>query len=57
MTTWKVTVSDEELHALIDFNKSMEADANDSCEYEEAKLRKIRAKELEAMLRSRVRAA
>jgi hypothetical protein len=50
---FKVTLSDEELHAVIDFNESMAADATDSCEFEEAKARKARAKELKAMLRQR----
>lgn len=47
----KVDLSDEELHAVIDFNESTAADADDSCEYDEAKQRRARVKELKALLR------
>jgi hypothetical protein len=49
---YKVELSDEELHAVIDFNEAMAADATDSCEHEEAKQRRARAKQLTALLRS-----
>jgi hypothetical protein len=47
---FKVTLSDEELQAVIDFNEAMAHDAADSCEYEEAKDRKRRASELNRIL-------
>lgn len=49
---FRIVLSDEELHAVIDFNEAMAADALDSCEYEEAAQRKERAKELRALLKA-----
>lgn len=50
---FKVTLTDEELHAVIDFNESMASDAADSCEPEEAKRRIARVIELKALLHRR----
>lgn len=50
--TKRLEISDEELQAIIDFNEAMAADAEDSCEYQEAKDRKARAKELKSLQRA-----
>jgi hypothetical protein len=38
----KIEIDTEELEALIEFQRSMHSDAQDSCEYEEAAARKAR---------------
>jgi hypothetical protein len=44
-----IEIDDEELEAVIRFQRDMAEDADESCEYEEAKRRRNRAKELEKL--------
>ena len=45
-----IELDDEELHAVIDFQLAAASDADDSCEYEEAKTRRARAAHLKTLL-------
>jgi hypothetical protein len=47
----QIEISDEELHALIDFQKAMAEGAHESCELEEWVRRKNRIAELRKLLK------
>lgn len=46
----QIALDDEEIEAIIDFQRSMAEAATDSCEYEEDKQRKCRIQALRALL-------
>ena len=49
-------IDDEELEVLIDFQEACHRDALDSCEHDEARIRKMRANELRAIRKQRAAA-
>ena len=46
---WKIEVDEEELDAIIDFQLASAEHADDSCEYAEAKERRLRAAYLKTL--------
>jgi hypothetical protein len=46
----RIDLDDDEVWAVIYFNRDMAEQARDSCEWEEAREREIRAKQLAALL-------